>query len=251
MVGASASAGFVLSEPMGGKLTQEHRLNRFLDAAVVVPHDPVKNLANATVFMKPQESLRGQIERAVQAQPAAVVGIDFLFWCCYGITNTEEQMQQFNKGLTLLEGIQCPLVIGDIPDASGTINIMLDAKDVPGPEARAALNQRLKEWAAAHKQVTVLGMNDVMRAVMANEAVTVRGTTIAAGKTRALIQGDNLHPTSRGCAVLALMIADALQSAQPALFAGELRRDPDEVLRAVVPPKPRSSTNAVPVPAGN
>src|SRR6266567_3539911 len=47
MVGASVSAGFIASEPLGGANTPRYRLSRYVDAALLVPHEPVQNLANA------------------------------------------------------------------------------------------------------------------------------------------------------------------------------------------------------------
>src|SRR4051812_33928369 len=38
LIGASATAGFVASEPLGGPATTQCRLNRYLDAAIGAPH---------------------------------------------------------------------------------------------------------------------------------------------------------------------------------------------------------------------
>src|SRR6185312_13728979 len=54
MVAASATAGFTESEPLGGTATSQFRLSRYLDAAVAVPHEPVKNLATAMFFLQPE-----------------------------------------------------------------------------------------------------------------------------------------------------------------------------------------------------
>src|SRR5438093_9415860 len=50
MVGASASAGFTESEPLGGPTTPQYRLSRYLDAALLAPHEPVQNLAHTMFF---------------------------------------------------------------------------------------------------------------------------------------------------------------------------------------------------------
>jgi hypothetical protein len=217
MIGASASAGFVLSEPFGGTNTTKCRLSYYVDAAITAPHAPVKNLASALVFMNPEAFEPLQIVGATNARPTLVIAVDFLFWFCYGEAGSDaERAQRFERGLKLLEQIPCPIVVGDIPDASAATNtgIISDAQ-VPSETARHAANQRLRQWAAAHPNVVVVPLAEFMRATMANDPVKLHGQTLAAGKTRALVQADELHPTPRGAAVLALGILDALVSRHP------------------------------------
>jgi hypothetical protein len=103
---------------------------------------------------------------------------------------------------------------------------------MPSPEVRRAANRRLKEWAAQHRQVTVVPVAEFMRAATANKSLTVHGHALAGGTTRSLLQGDRLHPSRRGCAVLAISILDAFLAARPGLDATQVRWDPEEVLRA-------------------
>src|SRR6266436_6683392 len=84
MIGASASAGFYESEPFGGPTTSKLRLNRYLDAALQTSHEPVRNFSSAMFFMQPEGQGQSQSERALQSKPSLVVGLDFLFWFCYG-----------------------------------------------------------------------------------------------------------------------------------------------------------------------
>jgi hypothetical protein len=233
VIGASVSHGFTGAEPFGGQRTQNLALDRYLDAAVLAPHEPPRNLANAMFFMLADDMGHAQIRQAQTNNPTLIVGIDFLFWFCYGQGETDQdRMDHFEKGLKLLESIECPLVIGDIPDASAAVNRMLSPREMPSPKARAAANRRLKEWAAQHKQVTVVPVAEFMRAVAANEALAVHGHDLAAGKTRALLQGDRLHPSQRGCAILTVSILDAFFAAQPGLDAAQVRWDPEEILQA-------------------
>src|SRR6185503_8007612 len=203
MVGASASAGFTESEPLGGPKTPQYRLSCYLEAALRVAHEPVQNLANAMFFIQPEAAGRFQIDQALKAKPTIIVGIDFLFWFCYGEGPAEkDRLQRFQKGLELLDTVHCPLVLGDIPDASGASNDMLPAELIPSAETMAAANRRLKQWAATRRTVVVVSLSGFMRAAMANQALTFHGHTEPAGKTRSLLQSDRLHPSPRGCAVL-------------------------------------------------
>jgi len=72
---------------------------------------------------------------------------------------------------------------------------------------------------------------EFMRTVTANKALTGHGYALAGGSTRALLQGDRLHPSQRGCAVLAVSILDAFLAGRRGLDASHVRWDPDEVWR--------------------
>jgi hypothetical protein len=240
MVGASVSAGFLASEPLGGPNTPQYRLSRYVDAALLVPHEPVQNLANPLFFLQPEAVGRRQVQDAVKAQPSLALGIDFLFWFCYGEGSTDaERLQRFEQGLKMLEAFQCPLVLGDIPDASAAVNGMLRPDQIPSAKAMAAANQRLKTWAATRPQTGVLTLSAFMRTVLANQSLKVHGYNLPAGKTRILLQADKPHPSPPGCAVIALAALDAFQTTRPAGgHAAEIRWDPKEVFRRVAGPPP-------------
>lgn len=255
MVGASATAGFTEAEPFGGPKTLQYRLSRYLDAALLAAHEPAQNLANSMFFLQPEAAGRYQIDQALQARPTFVIGIDFLFWFCYGEDPTEkERLQRFEKGLKLLETVTCPLVLGDIPDASGASNDMLPANQIPSLETMAAANRRLKQWAATRRQVVIVSLSGFMRTAMANQALTVHGHTVPEGKTRDLLQSDRLHPSALGSAVLALAILDAFQSGRPARSVAEVRWNPKEILRLGLSASQEAPDNSAkqttPVPAG-
>jgi hypothetical protein len=249
MIGASATAGFTMFEPFGGTNTEKLRLNHFLDAALAAPHGPIRNFASARFFIRPEVMGREQIEQATNAQPSVLIGADFLFWYCYGEGATDEdRLGRFEQGLKLLEAIRCPLVLGDLPDASAAVGIMLTEDQVPSARARAAANRRLKEWAAARPHVVVVPLSNFMHAAMGNEALTLHRKVIEAGQTRALLQFDKLHPSAQGCATLALAIVEALQQAHPAQFAGEVRWEAAEVMRLALVSAISRGSSPAPVP---
>lgn len=233
VIGASASAGFTMSEPFGGTNTDECQLSRYLDAAIKVPHAPVKNLANALLFLNPEAFGPLQVQAATNNHPTLVVGVDFLFWFCYGDGATDaERARRFENGLKLLDAIHCPLVIGDIPDASSATNTgIISIAQVPSEAARHAANRRLRQWAAKHPRVTIVPLAKFMRDTKANRAIKLHDQTVPAGKTRALLQHDQLHPTPQGAAVLALGILDALTTKQPEFSAQAIRWNRKKVFR--------------------
>jgi transcription elongation GreA/GreB family factor len=186
-------------------------------------------------FMQPEGQGQSQAERALQCNPTLLVALDYLFWFCYGDGTTDkERLQRFEQGLKLLEPFRCPLIVGDLPDASAAAQRMLTPDEIPSRTALSAANRRLKEWAAARKQTVVIPLSTFMRNATANKELTVHGHTLAEGKTRVLLQDDKLHPSAAGCAVLALAIFDSFLSSQPALSTNDIRWDAKEVYRLAV-----------------
>ena len=231
IIGASASAGFVLSEPLGGTNTTNCKLRFYLDAAITAPHPPMRDFSTALMFLNPDMFSQQQIAAAVAAKPTLVVTVDFLFWSCYGDGVTDaERLQRFDAGLKLLEKIPCPLVVGDIPDASAATNTgIISSEQVADAAVRAAANARLKKWAAGRPQVAIVPLAKFMQDVAGNKSVTVHGLTFPAGKTRAFLQDDQLHPTPPGAALLTLGILDALVAKDHAFPARDIRWNPREV----------------------
>ena len=233
MIGASASAGFVVTEPLGGAETTRCKLNYYFDAAITPPHTPVKNLGSALMFINPEAFAPLQVEAATNNHPTLVIGVDFLFWFCYGDGSSDAaRAARFENGLKLLEQIHCPLVVGDIPDASYATNTgIIVADQVPSETARRAANTRLQAWAKTHPQVTVMPLAKFMRDTMANAALTIHGQTLPAGTTRALLQADQLHPNPHGATALTLGILDALVTKQKKYPAADIHWKQVEVFR--------------------
>lgn len=230
LIGASVTAGFTETEPLGGPTTPSYRLSRYVEAAVAAPHTPVRNLASTLFFTQPETDGQRQVDEARQAKPTLVLGLDFLFWFSYGPGRTDaERLQRFEQGLKLLESISSPLVVGDIPDASSAVRRMLSEDQIPSAQALAACNRRLKEWAARRASVAVLPLASFMRAVQAGKALTVRGHYLAGDQTRAFLQPDRLHPSPTGSAFLAVTLLDAFQSAHPGVSSKGIHWNPTEV----------------------
>lgn len=237
LIGASATAGFTASEPLGGTNTPKYALSRYVDAALKVSHEPVLNLGNAFFFFQPEAMGQQQITRALTNNPTLVVALDFPVWFCYGEGKTDEdRLERFDHGLKLLEKIRCPLVIGNIPDASAAVNKMLRPDQMPSLKAIATANQRLKTWAARRGQVAVVELSEFMRQATANRAITISDQTLPDGQTRILLQNDMLHPSQPGCAVLALAVLDAYQTTRSGHHAGDFIRDPKEIFRKALKP---------------
>lgn len=213
MIGASATSGFTNAEPFGGTNTQFLKLDRYVNAAITTPHHPAQNLSSAFFFTNPQKISATQITNALKAEPTLVIGLDFLFWCCYGQgSNDVERLTRFDTGLTHLESFKCPVVVGDLPDASGAVGKILSPKQMPASNVLAEANARLASWAAPRTNVFLISLASFMRAAARDEPLEAKHNTFAAGTTRRFLQEDGLHPTTAGCSVLALAILEAVET---------------------------------------
>lgn len=229
LIGASVSAGFCTDEALGGSRTPEFRFRNYLDAALTGAHEPVVSEASKLLFFDPGKSLGKQVEAANAAQPSLVLGLDALFWFCYGSGQTSDQrLAHFEEGLKLLEKIDLPLVVGDLPDASRAVGGILSQDEMPEPEILVRCNQRLKSWASGRPNVVLFPLAEMMKATGAGEEFTFAGRTWAKGKSGELLQGDHLHPSPAGLAALAVA---TLQAADPAAKApaAAVRSDLDAI----------------------
>jgi hypothetical protein len=210
VIGASVSDGFLIDEFAGGPRTAQYRFGRYLDAALAAPHGEIITHANRMFFVGPATVGETQVDAALKEKPSLVVGIDYLFWFCYGRMPEEARLEMLDGGLEMLARIEAPLVIGDIPDAAAAAGGVLSRSQVPKPETIAKANERLRAWAAARKNVAVVPLAHFMKCCQADEALKVRGIEWPAGKSRVLLQRDRLHPARHGCAALALATVDCL-----------------------------------------
>ena len=216
LIGASVSAGFTKSELFGGKKTTAYQLKHYLDAAILSDHEPTEAFGGALFFMSPEKTGGICVEKALAKNPTLVVAIDFLFWFCYGEGMTPEQrVAMFDKGLTLLEKMDAPMVVGDLPYTEAAVDKMLSKEQLPPREIVDQCNKRLREWSTARKNVAVLDLSGFMAAAVANRSLKVRDHTWAEGSSRALLQDDLLHPSHHGCVALTALVLDAALKTSP------------------------------------
>jgi len=235
LLGASGTAGFEKSEPFGGPKTHQYRFAYFVEAVSTGARDPVATEAATLLFLQAEETMTRQVTATVAARPSLVVGLDALFWFCYGAGLTPGQrVTRFEVGLRQLERIEAPLVIADLPDATSAVGKILSPGQVPAPAVIGACNQRLKEWAAARKNVVVFPLASLMAGALANREMTFAGHAWKEGTSADLIRPDRLHPSQKGLAALAIAMLDAAATAFSPEASGSLNRDLHVVLAAGV-----------------
>jgi len=234
VIGASASAGFTITEPFGGTNTLKCRLGYYLESAITAPHEPIRNYSAALLFLNPEGLGQQQVEVAANVKPTLVFGVDFLFWYCYGDDlSDDERRQRFDRGLHLLEQFQCPLVIGDMPDASYATNSgIISVSQVPSAAVLSSSNARLRQWAAAHTNVTILPLSQLMKNINGHQPVVCHGRVATAQEAAKMVQDDHLHPTPLGAAWLALQALDIYTAKAGHGLAKDVRWNPDKVFSA-------------------
>jgi hypothetical protein len=204
VMGASMSAGFALDVEVGRLVS----MAEVVDRALTVEHAPVAGAADVFFFMRPREVGKELAEKALAARPTLVVGLDFLFWYGYGFFRTdEERLESLEAGLAELARVDCPLVLGDLPDMSESIGKMLRADQVPKPACLARLNARIAEWARA-RGATLVPLAATLDGLRQGGVVRSGVRTYAGQAARALLQPDRLHPTLEGLACVTVMALD-------------------------------------------
>lgn len=229
IIGASVSAGFIAEEPLGGKKTPQYALKHYCACALNDEPKRVDSAAETFLFMHVAEGAPKQIEQAIAANPSLVIGVDFLFWHCYGqVAKEEDRLALLNKGLALLEKIPGKAIVGDIPNAAAAAGGMLAVQQIPKPETIAAANVKIRDWAKQHPACIILPVSEFMATCIENRPLQLGPVSWPQGKTRALLQADKLHVARHGCAALALSVMQTLVD-QKLLPADKVRADVAEI----------------------
>lgn len=225
IMGASASAGFGLRPPFSGDHPGRLRplnLTQIAQAAAVCSNT-VTGDATSFFFTNPLEIGKAQVAAVLRSspRPTIVLAADYLFWFTYGANDAQrEPIRDEAQRLELLEvglanvdhlvkaGI--PVVVGDIPDMSATVGIMLSRQQMPELATLERANARIHAWAAERPRVAVVPLATLVQQLNGQEPFDAGGRTWSVERDGPLIQSDRLHPTFVGSVAL---LASAEQAA--------------------------------------
>ena len=121
-------------------------------------------------------------------------------------------MERLNFALDLLDTIDAPLIIGDLPDVREAVGRILSTSQVPDEKLLQTLNNRIYDWAKHNRSVLLLPAYEYWQRMMQDEEITILGYTWPAGSREKLLQNDMLHTTLEGTVAVALFIAQSLQT---------------------------------------
>ena len=208
VIGASASAGFGLE---ARPLTEHPDLGHYLSAAIRVPGAELTNHSSDLFFLSPVESAERQLSAG---EGELWVALDFLFWFAYGPHTDNERVELFERGLALLELIEEPLLVGDLPHMVEADQGMLAPLWIPNRGILEQLNRRLLAWAAESPTRLVVPLAEwAERQREPGLDLALRDLTWSSDDKGRLLQADGLHPSREGTAALALLALDRLAGA--------------------------------------
>lgn len=219
-VGASVSAGAGNAAEL--EVRRDVGLGTFLAAAyTAAPEAPPAptDLGSTYFFMDPRANGAKQIAAAREADSTVVVALDFLFWYAFGERTLFDprRAQGLEEGLRALEKLECPIVLGDLPNIEHALTgvgpfggPLVHRGMLPTEPERLAMNERISAWAKERGQVAVVPLSDLVAHMKDGGTVKLRGSSWTVEEIGEALQKDRLHPTVPGSSWVALHVAEAL-----------------------------------------
>jgi len=212
VMGASASAGHRTGREIG-KHADDVPLSDLVKAMIKAKKSRITDASDALFFIAPESTGVEMVKKAKESDPTCVIAVDFLFWFGYGnLKSLALRQRRLQEGLRLLERIDCPTLISELPDMRrATTGGKLGVRQVPDPAMLEALNRQIVEWARPRKNVIVVPLERKLADLYEDKAITVAGTTWKPPEALSeLLQKDKLHPTVMGLAMTAALSLETL-----------------------------------------
>ena len=250
VMGASLSAGLGLCK----ELEVATPFARLVDAALPQRGTDTLNLGYNPFFLSPEHNGRFLMDQAVAYEPTLVFAADFLFW--YGMSfrwrGPEDRLRGLEAGLKQLERLSCPIIIGDYPDVRRALNgrhevlkgPIVFPSMIPDESTRAAMNQRVREWAAGRTNVLLVPISQYLQGFGEGTPMKLPKDQVLQGEIADVLQVDLLHPKLNACLALLLVSLERVQQAGWGLTDDQVRWSmPElkaEVLRLTEPKRQRA-----------
>jgi lysophospholipase L1-like esterase len=216
VIGASGSAGYGLGVD-GNKAPLT--LARVIESGLLARHEALLDASSELTFAHALGSSKHALQALEKHDPTLVVALDYLFWFGYGASwgGEKERLAALELGLKSLEGLRCPILLGDFPDMRSALKAkapVLPPQAVPDPATLAKLNERLAAWAKEHENVIVVPISKLMGTLLSGEELRVGPNLWRSGTVSTLLQEDGLHPTLEGTTGMWLFAAERLLEAR-------------------------------------
>ncbi|MBL8900586.1 MAG: hypothetical protein JNM84_23345 [Planctomycetes bacterium] len=239
VIGASLSRGMSLSEESSkrgadwlfAKLPEERKSSIGLGSLFAQLGSAfVLDRSDLYLFTDPLKRGEIQIEGACGDGASLILALDFLFW--FGYWPEDEKLPKGESGSPLLQAYgksdieleRClrslekqehgfalidrllskttaPIVIADYPDMFGANPLMLSPHRIPLRRTLDELNRRLERFAAERPRLLVFPLADYVARSKRGQVALPEGDGRSVLPDDA-IQGDNLHPTRLGTALV-------------------------------------------------
>jgi len=191
-------------------------MKHIFEGIITSEHQEVKFFGDLLFFRKSKANAQKYIEKIKEYKPTLVIGLDFLFWFGHGtppkdISVPEYRMEKLNFALHLLEQINAPIIIGNLPDVRVAIGKVLSATQVPTSATLVKLNDRIQAWGDANENVTVIDAFTLGLKLVNDEAITIHNQSWPAGSQEKLLQDDMLHTTLEGTVAVSLLAISSIE----------------------------------------
>jgi hypothetical protein len=229
VVGASAASGF------GSGL----RTARVLGGALRA-RERIADVSTVRHFVDPIGIGRAEIRRIRRYQPTVVFATDYLFWYAAGSKGIDGRLADLAHAFALLESLDCPVFVGDIPAVDGADERMIAPWQIVPEEERIELNDAIHAWADGHDDIHVVPLAAWYDIARNGGVIAIDGSSYEVEPGQAL-RDDRLHPTRVGQVMLGLLLLQHFDAAYPGLDTEQLRLDPQRLWRRHAPllPRPR------------
>lgn len=283
VIGASVSDGFDCVDPrvpaappkpgvidptaafgnLGGGAARM-RLAELLGAMVDRPTPPA--FTSSIYFMNPSGIAEQQLKAALDARPALIFAIDYLFWHSYGAMPDGKREALLERGLQRLDKLLGPeptspmsndgpttaapvIVIADLPDMSHAVGKMLMPTQMPELATLKKLNDKVAAWAAARPRVVQISLSTTVEQAMKSGTLELGGTTYTGQAARDLLTWDGLHATPTGVIALLNEAIARLQDRGVLTRNTAWDRDVDTVLTRLAARRKAAAAESAPAPA--
>ena len=226
VMGASASAGYgvvVEVEQDGNRKKTGVNLTDIFQAACDHEEIVFLDLSSGLFFLRPISYAQAAVTRAKIWRADLVLGIDFLFWCLYGnddgkggrLESEAQRLDKLEMGLKILDELEVPVIVGDIPDMTQIGGYLLSKSQRPTQENVQKANKRIHEWASTRPNVEVVGLHDFIVHVHARESFEIGPHSWdIANEDIEIIGQDQLHPSLDGLIALAQALNEGARGSQ-------------------------------------
>ncbi len=197
--GASVSAGF------GTGTTLAHAL---ATAQGRIADDRL-DVSTSLLFMSPQEKSTALLPQLTHEKPTVIIALDQLFWFAYGRKELDQRRRDVTIALDLLEKLDLPVYVGDVPRMSNVSRMMLPPERIPSQDHVDNVNKLIHARCRKLPDFHLLPLASWYESMQNGKTVTVNGSSVHFKKPE-LFNSDGLHVNRRGLALITLLIAESL-----------------------------------------
>ena len=199
VMGASMSAGFML----------DIKFADVLDKSFLSEHK-LMSVADAGFFQDPVGIGKNMIDALKDNKSTLIFAVDFLFWFAHGSgLSFADRTARLDKGLKLLDSIECAVIVGTLPDMSGANKLMLPPSAIPSKDELEKINAKIANWSKTNKKIILVPLSDWVYKMKNSKEIEIFGEK-KIFPTDDVMQADMLHPSKKGLIVVTILCIQEL-----------------------------------------